>query len=96
MEELIILEKGKPWRSFFAVLAFGFLLGSMVVGYLWRIHHTTVEVPKEAFRQAREAIESDMKVACSNWFTDKKMEKLPSGRIVVCRAPDWLSLPINR
>lgn len=68
----------------------GVVAGVLLTHYLYDKHH----VPKLAFQQAREAVESDMRAACGNWFTDSRSKGNPAGRIVVCRAPDFLSNPL--
>lgn len=68
------------------------VIASLCVGVMLGFdlaNHSTV--PIEAMRIARQQVESEMRVACSNWFTDKRSSQLPAGRVVVCHAPKFLS-----
>lgn len=94
MDDLILVRRSAQFRNICSALAIGFLLGMGLMVWMWQTHHFQVNVPQEAMRQAREVMEVEMKAACTNWFTDKKAAKLPPGRIVVCRAPDFLSNPL--
>ena len=53
-------------------------------------------VPTAALAHARSALDADMRAACSNWFTDKRTAALPEGRVVVCKAPKFLSNPAHQ
>lgn len=53
-------------------------------------------VPPLALAHARAALDADMRAACANWFTDKRTAALPEGRVVVCKAPKFLSNPTNQ
>lgn len=73
----------------FACIVVGAVLGALAMQYLYDKHH----VPLLALETAREQANAEMQAACSNWFTDKKARALPEGRIVVCRAPLFMSSP---
>lgn len=70
----------------------GTLLGSVVMFALQE------KAPSQevAFQAARAQLDADMRKACTNWFTDKKAAQLPKGRIVVCRAPEFMSVPVEK
>ena len=55
-----------------------------------------VDVPVRAVQTAREQVEREMSAACANWFTDKRTAALPEGRVVVCKAPKFLSNPAHQ
>lgn len=70
----------------------GMLLGSVVMFALQE------KAPSQevAFQAARAQLDADMRKACINWYTDKKAAQLPPGRIVVCRAPEFMSVPAEK
>jgi len=95
METLIVVRRSTVCSSILASATIGLILGILAVAYLWRTAHWQIDVPTEAMRQARAIVEDEMRAACANWFTDKRVKGLPPGRIVVCKAPEFLSKPIQ-
>lgn len=61
----------------------GFMLAHYIVDKVY--------VPVEALRQARKEVNKEMQEACANWYTDKRSTKLIPGRLVVCKAPTFLT-----
>ena len=84
---IVQLEDLAVWGFWCVVL--GAALGAAAMHHLYDKHH----VPEQALQVAREQVDKEMQAACSNWFTDKKARALPEGRIVVCRAPKFMSIP---
>lgn len=76
-------------RIAFWSIVVGACAGAAGMHYFYDKNH----VPQEAMRQARAAVDGEMQAACSNWFTDKRSKDLPEGRVVVCKAPQFMSNP---
>ena len=74
----------------FGITAAGSICAGAVLGFDFA-NHTTVH--DKAVGIARQQVDMEMRASCSNWFTDKRTAQLPENRIVVCRAPAWMSNP---
>lgn len=79
------------WLAFF-VCALSFVTGVGVGLISARLHPDPNYISPLAIVQARLAVDAEMRAACSNWFTDSRSAGLPAGRVVVCKAPKFLSI----
>ena len=94
MDELKIIRVGALVRGVLITFALGVVLGAALGGYIGsafaRAAHAA-QTAEGAVKTARAQLNAEMEQACSNWYTDKRSHDLSPGRIVVCKAPKFLS-----
>lgn len=98
MNDLKIIRVGALVRGVLVTFALGVMLGAALGGYLGsafaRVAHAA-QTAEGAVQTARAQLNAEMEQVCSNWFTDKRSKEMPVGRIVVCKAPSFLSKSQN-
>jgi hypothetical protein len=86
----------KSWVYQITILSvfFGIVLGvalGVLIGSHYGFSLGVKDTEGKALPLARAELNKEMETACANWFTDKRSKGLPEGRIVVCKAPQFLS-----